>query len=190
MAGLLEANPRQSDGPYGDDWYSKGRYGVWVGRYWTDHLKTEVEFATSGEGSRYVQRYSSAPGVPPYYPYSVREQFRLHQVSGRMVRQFFENSWAHPYVFGGVSYEAERKRVRIPEQYFYLNGDSRIPANRILLSPAVNAGPDTTHRIAAIAGAGTKVYWSPRAFFNTNFMVSVARPSRNISLIAGFGWDF
>src|SRR5688572_17346109 len=54
--GLLSASPSPADEPYGGEWYFEGRYAVSIGRYWTEHLKTEVEFVTSGKGERYIQR--------------------------------------------------------------------------------------------------------------------------------------
>jgi hypothetical protein len=189
-AGLFEANPKQTDGPYGDDWYSQGRYGLSVGRFWTEHIKTEMEVAATGEGTRYTQRYATVPGVPPYYPVNVQEYYQLAQLSGRAVWQFFENSWVHPYVFGGLSVDAERHRVVIPEQFFYLSADPRNPASRIPVSPIGTADPETDYRVGAIAGFGTKVYMSPRSYFNTSFVMSQAKPARSVSFVAGFGWDF
>ena len=189
-AGFFQANPKQTEGPYGDDWYPQGRYAVTVGRFWTEHLKTEMELAITGEGTRYTQRYATIPGVPPYYPISVQEHFQLTQLSGRGVWQFFENSWVHPYLFGGVSLEAERQRAWVPEQFFYGSGDPRTPSNRIPLTPAVSAGPDTVYRIGAIGGAGSKFYMSPASYFNASVLMSQAKTSRNVSFVAGFGWDF
>lgn len=189
-AGFIQANPREgSEEPYRDDWYFTGRYAVSAGRFWSRHLETEVEFATTGNGERYTNRYSNVPGVPTYYTVNIRERFRVHQLSGRVVWQFLDNSWVHPYVFGGITGEAERRQVWIPEQYFNAGPDTRNPANRILVSPAVDQ-TSTTFRAGATAGAGTKVYMSPGSYFNAGFVVSRARPSTTVSFIAGFGWDF
>jgi hypothetical protein len=189
--GLFQAAPEESTEEYGDDWYFEGRYALSLGRYWTKHLKTEFELATTGEGSRYSHRYAlTVPGVPPYYPYPVDEYYRLHQASGRVVWQFFENAWVHPYVFGGVSLDIERQRARIPEHYFYSGGDARTPANRILVAPARQVGPETDYRAGVVFGAGTKIYITPRAYFNPAIVASYAKPTRTVSLIAGFGWDF
>ncbi|HWI20248.1 MAG TPA: hypothetical protein VNT81_20985 [Vicinamibacterales bacterium] len=81
--GLLSANPAPADDPYTGDWYFEGRYAASIGRYWTEHLETELEFVASTEGERYVQRYSTAPGVPPTYSYTAHERHTLRQVSGR-----------------------------------------------------------------------------------------------------------
>lgn len=190
-AGLFQANPKQGDGPFDDDWYFQGRYGVSIGRYWGSHFKTEVEFATTGEGARYTQRYASISGVPAYYPISVQERYQLNQLSGRVAWQFFENRWVHPYVFGGVALEAERRWVWVPEQFYYQPAsDPRGAPNRIALSPSVDSGPDTNYRAGAIAGLGTKIYVSRQAYFNTSLLMAQARSSRNVSFNAGFGWDF
>jgi hypothetical protein len=187
--GLLSASPRPSDEPYGSDWYFEGRYAVSIGRYWTEHLKTEVELVTSGEGERFAQRYSTAPGVPPYsYPYTVQERHTLRQVSGRMVWQFFENAWVHPYIFGGVVYDAERRETLIPPQYYY--PDPRTQTPPLTLAPASRTGPETVHRVGASAGFGAKVYITRNAFFNTAFVVSRATPARTASILGGFGFDF
>ena len=189
-AGFFQANPRQGDDPYGDDWYFQGRYGVSIGRFWTTHLKTEAELSTTGEGTRYTHRFANIPSVPAHYPIGVQEHFRLRQVSGRVVWQFFENRWVHPYVLGGVTFDAERQHSVVPEQFFYAGGDARTPPTRIPLSLAVDAGPDTVYRAGAIAGVGTKLYVTPMAYFNTGLVMTQAKPSRTVSFTVGLGWDF
>ena len=76
--GIAPQTPQES---YSDDWYFDGRYAVSIGKYWTEHIKTEIEFAHSGEGTRYVQRFIDMPGVPPHYSIPGEESNRLQQVS-------------------------------------------------------------------------------------------------------------
>jgi hypothetical protein len=185
--GLLSADPSPTDEPYSDDWYFVGRYAASIGRYWTDHFKTELELVTSNGGERYVQRFSNVPGVPPAYTYSVHERHTLRQVSGRMVWQFFENAWVHPYVFGGVAYDADRQQTFVPLQYYA--PDARAPASQLIVAPADNA-TKTVDRVGVIGGFGAKVYLSRNAFFNTALVVSHAKPARTASIIGGFGIDF
>jgi hypothetical protein len=188
-AGLFQSKPDGADGPYGDDWYLTGRYAASAGRFWTPHLKTEVEFATTGQGSRYTNRPANVPGVPAYYPLNVHETFRLHQISGRVVWQFLENTWVHPYVFGGITADAQHHSTYIPDQYYYPTNDPRTPGNRILVTPEVDeSGID--YSAGATAGIGTKVYVSSKSYFNAGFVVSRAKPSTTVSFIAGFGVDF
>jgi hypothetical protein len=188
--GSFGSAPSTPEQTYRDDWYFDFRQAVSIGRYWTDHVKTEVEFANTGEGTRYTLRNAKVPGVPPQYPISTEEHYRLQQVQARVVYQFFENAWAHPYVFGGVGIDIERLRTRVAEQYYYSGSDPRLPANRILITPARDTGPVTTRRAAGILGTGVKLYVSPRAYFNAAAVASVAESSGTISFVAGFGFDF
>ncbi|HYB97072.1 MAG TPA: hypothetical protein VEC39_19020 [Vicinamibacterales bacterium] len=189
-AGPFWSNPAPPDSFNYDDWYFEGRYAASIGRYWTTHLKTELEVATSGEGHRYVMRHANVPGVPAYYPITSEEYFRLQQVSGRMMWQFGENSWVHPYVFGGVALDIERKRAQLPEQFFHTTNDPRVAPTRILITPRVQIGPEHSYRAAAIAGIGTKVYMTPNAFFNAAFVTSHNATARAAALTAGLGVDF
>jgi hypothetical protein len=189
--GFFQAAPGETETEYSDDWYSEGRYAVSIGRYWTNHLKTEFEVATTGEGSRYAQRYAlTVPGVPPYYSYPVTEYYQLHQLSGRLIWQFFDNAWVHPYVFGGVSLDIERTHAHVPEHYFYSGGGPNTPPNRILVTSLRETPPETLHRAGLVLGVGTKIYMTRRAYFNTAVITSHAKPTRTVSLIGGFGVDF
>ena len=185
--GISPQTPREA---YSDDWYFDGRYAVSIGKYWTDHIKTELEFAHSGEGSRYLQRFVDAPGVPPQYSIPGEEYNRLQQLSGRLIYQFFHNAWVHPYVFGGVSLDINRRRTNIPPNYFY---PPVTPQNRpapIPVTPEREEGPDTSWRPAGTFGAGAKMYLTPRAFFNAAAITSLSASTRTWSLLAGFGIDF
>jgi hypothetical protein len=188
--GLFQAFPDSQEPGYSQDWYFEGRYAASIGRYWTEHLKTEIEFATTGEGHRYTQRFANAPGVPSSYTYPVDEYFRLNQVYGRVVWQFFENSWVHPYVLGGVSYDIERQRERIGQQFYYTNGPPRPGEPPVLITPAEGRGTRTVNRVGAIAGVGAKFYMTPNAFFNAAFITTHTRPTHTVSLVGGFGIDF
>ena len=187
-AALFEANPNVEGARYDDEWYFHGRYAVTVGHYWTEHLKTEVEYATSGEGTNFHQEYKSLPGIPAPYPYYFESFHRLEQASVRMVWQFGENSWVHPYVSGGLVGDRERQRVHIPVQYQYPGGGS-VP-NRVLVVDELQSGPTREYRLGATAGAGAKFYMSRNAFFNTGFIGTWSQPAATVSLFAGFGIDF
>jgi hypothetical protein len=181
--------PQEPPSSY-DHWYFTPRYAASIGKYWTDHLKTEVELAGSGEGSRYAQHFVNVPGVPADFPFGAQEYYRLHQLSGRLVYQFFENAWMHPYVFGGAALDVERRRTEIHEQYYYASHGPNVPVERILAIPSQSIGPTTTMRPAAVFGTGAKVYMTPRAYFNATAITSFSSASRTLSFVAGFGVDF
>lgn len=195
-AGFFNAKPvvtASVEGPdgngtlYQDDWYFQGRYAVTIGRYWTEHLKTEVEYAISGEGRRFLQGYKTVQGVPFDYPYYGESFHRLEQVSARMLWQFRENTWVHPYISGGLAGDRERQRVRIPEQYQYPGGRINDP---VLVSPEFNSGPEWKYRLGFTAGAGAKFYMTRDAFFTTGIVGTWSQPTATVSVLAGFGIDF
>ena len=188
--GAASVSPQTPREPYGDDWYFEGRYAVSIGKYWTDHIKTELEFAHSDEGSRYVQQFVDRPGVPPHYSIPAQEYHRLQQLSGRVVYQFLDNAWVHPYVLGGVTLDIDRRRREIPPNYFYPPVTPQNRPSPILVTPGATEGPDTSWRPAATFGAGAKMYMTRRTFFNAAATASLAQTTRTFSLIAGFGLDF
>jgi opacity protein-like surface antigen len=188
--GSFGASPQTPPATYNDEWYFNARYAVAIGKYWTDHIKTELEFSGSGEGSRYVQRFVDVPGVPPHYPIGAQEYSRLQQASARVVYQFYDNAWVHPYVFGGVGLDMDRRRTRVAEQYFYPSSGAFNPANRILVTRAIETGPKTEFRPAGILGAGAKMYMTPKTYFNAAAITSFGQATRTISFVAGFGLDF
>jgi hypothetical protein len=187
--GLFVGQP-ESDEPsyYGDSWYHSARVGLSLGRYWTPHLKTELELMTSGEGMRYSQRTVALPDGTTW-PYGVQEYFRVSQASARGVWQLLDNTWVHPYLVAGMSLDADRQHAIIAEQYRY-TGDGRSPGSRQLLVPQQTEGPDTVYRLGAMVGAGAKLYLSPNMFANTAVLVTHAKSAQAVSLILGFGLDF
>lgn len=185
-AALFEAKPGENDTLYQDNWYFQGRYAAAIGYYWTEHLKTEVEYATSGEGSIFFQDFRRLPADPSVYPIAVESFHRLEQGSVRMVWQFGENAWVHPYVSGGFVGDRERERVHIPAQ-FQPNPRTNQP---VLVVHEFNNGPTWEYRLGVTAGAGAKFYMSRNAFFNTGFIGTWSQPAATLSAFAGFGIDF
>lgn len=186
-AALFEVRPGDANPHYRDDWYFNGRYAVAIGRFWSEHLKTELEYATSGEGSIYLQQFTSLPGNPAVLPYAVRSFHRVDQLSARLVYQFRDNAWIHPYVSGGLVGERDRHRVHIPPVYQYSSGRSTDP---VILVHERHSAPTWQYRIGVTAAAGAKIYLSRNAFFNTGVIGTWSRPAATVSILAGFGIDF
>jgi opacity protein-like surface antigen len=186
-AALFYAAPGDNDTHYRDQWYFEGRYAAAIAHYWTENLKTEVEYATSGEGSIYRLEFRTVPGNPPDFPYSVESFHRLEQTSVRMVWQFGTNRWVHPYISGGLVGDRERRRIHVPEQYQYVSGRSSDPIVRV---SGFDAERTVDYRLGLTAGAGVKAYMSPNTFFNVGAIGSYSRPAAPLSFLAGFGLDF
>ena len=179
---LIEVNPEKVDVPYYDSWYGEGRYAGAIAYYWSKHLKTEYEYSWSGEASRFIQDYVTLGGVP--YPYGREEFHQLQQHSLRMVYQFRDNQWVHPYLSAGIVMDVDDQHVRVPITYQ--------PSGRggvILVHNATNSDHVNT-RGGVTVGGGAKFYMSKNAFFNAGAIGTYTRPARTISLVAGFGIDF
>src|SRR3954468_844435 len=140
--GLISAQMPDADQPYYQDWYQQGRYAGSIGFYITEHLKTEFEHAWSGEGSRQLLEYRQVNGQP--YPFATQQAFQLQQSTLRIVWQFRDNAWVHPYLSAGAVLDIERQRMQ---------------------------GTRTELRGGISLGGGAKFYMSPRSFFNTGAIV-------------------
>jgi opacity protein-like surface antigen len=181
-AGVVSASPGKNDTLYGDDWYGEGRYAGSIAYYWTRHLKTEFEHQWSGEGERYFQAFTPINGVP--YSYGVQSFHQLQQSSLRMVWQFRDNAWVHPYVSAGAVLDIERQHYYTPPIY---QTSGRDP---LLVRNSINSGHRTELRGGWTVGGGAKFYMTENAFFNTGLIGTFSRPSKTVSAIAGFGLDF
>lgn len=189
-AGFFGARPERTDDHYGDDWYEEGRYAVSAGYFWTKHLKTELEFATSGEANRYVTRSIAVPGFLGPYPLNYQEFYRLQQASARVAWQFLDNTWVHPYVNAGLVTDIERRRTHLPQQFRYAGTDPRDPANRIVIANEERTGPHTEYRYGTTIGAGAKFFVSPSAYITTGAQWTYARPAISFGWVGGLGVEF
>jgi hypothetical protein len=172
-----------------DDWYHTATLGIAAGRYLTPHLKAEGELLLSGEGRRYLQQIVQVPGVGPY-PIGSEQMVRTNGVSANLVWQFFENQWAHPFVFAGAALDFDRERVRTWSQSYY-RGDPRAPGNEVRLSEDRTHDSGTTMRVRGVLGTGGKFYITPRSFFRTDARIGIGgEGSRHLAFRLGFGVDF
>lgn len=186
-AGIFGHRPAQGGQSY-DNWYSEGRYAASVGYYWTQHLKTELEFARSPEGDRHVQELARVPGTSAFHPVHGQSFHRLQQTALRMVWQFGDNAWVHPYVNGGVVLDADRQRRHLPVTYTYPGDPRTVPP--ILVRPGMDTAPDTVYRTGVSIGGGSKFYVAPQAYLNTGALWTYARPAKTITFYTGIGWEF
>ena len=178
--------PQTPEENYGNNWLNGIFFGgAGAGWYWTDHLKTQVDF---GGGTR-AQQYRSAPIVVDGISTGVVSS-RLHvqqqSVAIAQQYQFFRNQWFHPHVGAGVDLARETTR----EEYnpiFIFDPITRVSRQ---VSPPQNEGPD--HRFIArpFAEAGFKAYMTPRAFFTTDARLMFRNGIDEVLFRFGFGVDF
>jgi hypothetical protein len=182
-AGLVQVKPDEIAVPHHDSWYPAGRYAGSLAYYWSRHIKAEYEYAWSQQRSRYVAAYNTVAGQP--YPYYFEDFHQLQQHSLRLVYQFRDNQWVHPWVSAGAVLDVDRHHAHIPITYQ--------PSGRggvVLVHPGTTTETRTNARAAVSIGGGAKFYMSERAFFNAGAIGTVAKPSKSVSLLVGVGVDF
>jgi len=91
------------EGYASDNWNPSWTTSIDVGHFWNSHLKTEG-------GLSFLQRYETASsqdvllaGGQHGYIFT-RNEIRQVQVTAAATWQFFENTFAHPYVTGGARF--------------------------------------------------------------------------------------
>jgi hypothetical protein len=170
--------------PYGgDDWHSSFVGSASTGWFWTDHLKTELDFGAGTESRTYFVKLERIDGRNAQVAVESRSRRRTLGVGQQY--QFFHNAWFHPYLAAGANVVWERTTERIDAVYFF---DGPSPPRTIDPDGAETATHDVTVR-PFLAG-GFKAYMTPRAFFRTDLRVAIKSGIDEVLLRFGFGVDF
>ena len=174
---------------YRENWFHTGQWGVTLGWHLATHLKLEIDAAATGTGTQFVQRIVTVPGQAGRYPVGAEAETSVRSLGAQATWQFFDNEWVHPYVFGGVAAQFDRRSVRVWEQNYY-GGSPPFHGNQIVLVPEGREGPTTTTRVSGVFGGGAKLYVNERTFFRTEARVAAAPAHQSLSFRAGLGFDF
>ena len=90
-----------------NDWYNRSAYGgASVGWFWTDHLKTELDFGASSPAELYATKELEIDGVHTYTASEYR--FSTRRIAVNQQYQFLRNVWVHPHAGVGVDVTWER----------------------------------------------------------------------------------
>src|SRR5262245_51306448 len=156
-------------------WSSSLFKGVSAGYYWTEHLKTDVEFAAPGRTEGYT--YFNEQLASNVFRYTLEEHtITATRVTLSQAYQFGHNSSFHPFVRGGV--DIDRERDDIERRISFANTF----AEQHSQATAVRARP--------FAGAGFKAYFNERAFFKGEARFTPARDEiSQMTWTAGVGID-
>lgn len=162
--------------------------GVTVGRYFTRHLKLELEAAATNSGTQTRERLVTAPGYA--FPYPIRSDVTtsLRSVGAVMTWQFRDNEWVHPFVQAGLSADFDRVTVLTREQFFFGRPEPGATPER-LVDERID-GPTTTRAVRGVLGGGAKVYVTPRLFVRSDGRWSFNRERQAVVFRVGFGVDF
>jgi hypothetical protein len=176
---------QQPDHRYNDDWMNRIFYGgAGAGWYWSDNLKTQVDFGAGTKGRQY--RYE--PIVVNGQTTVVSSRVAVRQQSRAVAQhyQFFRNQWFHPHVGAGVDVARETSTEDYDPVLVF---DSTGRTSRLVTS-ARTEGPD--HRTIArpFGEAGFKAYMTRRAFFTADSRLMFRHGIDEVLLRLGFGVDF
>ena len=181
-AGWLGVNTTEFDSY--NNWHGQALFTVGAGWYWTDHLKTDIEFGASTTSQIYSAVTVDIAGRPTYVSSLIR--FRSSRVAVLQRYQFGRNQWFHPSVGAGVDIVHRRSSQRDEPVYGY---DPFTRQNGVLRQPLERSiGGETDVRAAAIGGF--KAYITPRAFFLSDMRVTFTSRPEDVLLRVGFGVDF
>ena len=158
--------------------------GTGAGWYWSDHLKTQVDFGagTRGRQYRYEQFVVNGQTTVAQSRVSVNQQ----SVAVAQHYQFFENQWFHPHVGAGVDLARETTR----EEYDQVVVFDPVTRGSRLVSPQRTEGPE--HRFVArpFGEVGLKAYMTRRAFFTADSRLMFRHGVDEVLFRLGFGVDF
>jgi len=160
-----------------DHWYEAPLIQGSAGHYWTPHLKTELEIATSGQGTIGVEEDLR------YREHMLRES----TLGATAVYQFLDNKWVHPFVGAGLEVARERHVAEsLPSSMQRFPTTALPPALRPV--PAID---NISYSVRPVLTGGFKFYVSQRAFVRTEVRTSFStdRPLA-IQWRGGVGIDF
>jgi hypothetical protein len=187
--GWFGANKSELDGY--DDWYKRVWHGgLSSGYYWTEHLKTEVDFSVTSRGEIY--EIPSPADITTFVNLGpIGHEFSTKRLALGQHYQFFHNAFFHPAIGGGVALTWETTERELPP--VFARGPappgSQIPTTR-QIEPPRTEGPDTRLRAMAFAATGFKAYFVERGFFRSDLRVMFTDRVEDVTLRFGFGVDF
>lgn len=181
----LHKEQPQQQGGYSNDWLNGILYGAAGGGwYWTDNLKTQVDFGGGTKANQYRYQYITANGQST----STSSRLSVQQQSVAVAQhyQFFRNQWFHPHVGAGIDIARETTQETY-QSVMVFDNTTHVSTQ---ITPARTEGPE--HRTIArpFVEAGFKSYMTKRAFFTGDSRVMVRHGIDEVLFRFGFGVDF
>ena len=168
-----------------NDWVNGIFYGgAGAGWYWTDNLKTQVDFGAGTEARQY--RYESIVVNGQTTSSSSRLNVQQQSVAIAQHYQFFRNQWFHPHVGAGIDI-ARETTTEDYDPVFVFDPVTRVSRQ---ITPPIREGPE--HRVIArpFAEAGFKAYMTRQAFFTGDSRLMFRSGLEEVLFRIGFGVDF
>lgn len=168
---------------YTNHWHSSLYGGFGGGWYWTDHLKTEIDFGVGEEANSYGSRRFDFNGTPGLV--AVESHFSRRTLGIGQHYQFFRNQWFHPHIGAGVLVVWEEVEERLDSAIVY--EPNRPPR---VVAPARIEPRRTDQSTKAFVASGFKGYLNQRTFFRMDVRVAFDKGVDETLLRIGFGIDF
>jgi hypothetical protein len=169
-----------------NDWHSQFGVSGGAGWYWTDHHKTQVEFAATTAASV----YSSEPFVvgPQQQTFvTTVRSYESQRVSLTQLYQFRRNEWVHPFLGAGLDIVREQSSGRDDPIFWY----DPIARQSRLARDSVRYGTQSEIAARAVLTAGVKAYFSRKVFALTDLRVAVSsHRAEDTQWRFGLGADF
>jgi hypothetical protein len=158
--------------------------GAGASWYWTEHLKTQVDFGGGTPTRHYLYRVRTIGGIQA----SEISRVRLTRPSLAIAQQyqFFRNQWFHPRVGIGIDVAHETRTEQFEPVYGY---DPVLRISRVV-APARTEGPERRTVVRPFVETGFKAYMTRRAFFTGDARLMVHAGIDQVLFRAGFGVDF
>lgn len=174
-----------SPDPYGGRTWHNSLFGaVGAGWYWTDNLKTEVDFGGSTRTRAFRTERVTIDGRPLYA--TIETTFSRRTVGISQQYQFFHNDWFHPHVAIGANVTTEHLRDRHQPIYVY---DDVTRTSRFV-PQARSDGTRTETAVRPFVAVGFKGYMSSRTFIRGDLRIAFRRGVDEALVRLGFGVDF
>ena len=169
-----------------NDWHSQFGVSGGLGWYWTDHHKTQVDFAATTAASVYSsQPYLVAPQQQTFVT-TVRS-YESQRVTLIQLYQFRRNEWVHPFLGAGIDIVREESSGRDDPIYWY---DQVLRQSR-LARDSVRYGDQSKIAARAVLTTGVKAYFSRKVFALTDLRVNVSsHRAEDMQWRFGLGADF
>ena len=169
-----------------NDWHSQFGVSGGAGWYWTDHHKTQVDFAATTAATV----YSSHPFVfgPQQQTFvTTVRNYESQRLSLIQLYQFRRNEWVHPFLGAGIDIVREQSTGRDAAAFWY---DPVLRQSR-QARDAVQYGDRSEIAARAVFTTGVKAYFSRKVFALTDLRVNVSsHRAEDMQWRFGLGADF
>lgn len=167
-----------------NDWYNRSLYGgAGFGWYWTDHLKTEIEFGATSAVELYSGENTVVAGRPTFLTF--RNRFKTTKLAAAQQYQFYRNAWFHPHLAAGVDFSWETTQRR-DDPVFGFDPIARVSR---ITREGRDHSPTTSLEARPFAAVGFKAYMTQRSFFRSDLRFAVRSGVDEVLWRFGFGMD-